>query len=58
MQLPFYCSYQLLQFQKHTIAEYFILFIVDLIRLAGFNEMNRGDMLVRFLRFKAHEMKL
>lgn len=42
MQLPFYCDYQLLQFQKHTIAEYFILFIVDLIRLAGFNEMNRG----------------
>lgn len=40
MQLPFYCGYQLLHFQKHTIAEYFILF--DLITLAGFNERIGG----------------
>lgn len=54
MQLPFYCDYQLLQFQKHTIAEYFIILIVGLIRLAGFNKMNggAGGMLVGFYLLK------
>lgn len=40
--ITFYCSYQLLQIQKHTIAEYFILFIVDLIRLATCNKIKKG----------------
>lgn len=40
--ITFYCSYQLLQIQKHTIGEYFILFIVDLIRLATCNKIKKG----------------